>query len=169
MKILTTSTEQTVLRKLMREYRPQRVLEIGTGYGSSAVLIDKVLPVKSILVTLDDAPKDRDFLDSTTKVKLLEKKSPQAIAEASEIAGGLFDFVFIDGDHTYESVSSDIRGVLDYTTPDAYLLFHDAFNENVKRAIDEVAGDFEDYGLLTKDVSEADGQQWGGLRLLQKK
>jgi len=98
------------------------------------------------------------------------------LAKAYEVAGGKFDFVLIDGDHAYAGVQRDAHGVWPIAADGAYILFHDSFNPDVARAIDdftlEHSRELIDFGSLTREFTimlDAEGRavQWAGLRLLQ--
>jgi cephalosporin hydroxylase len=106
----------------------------------------------------------------------VEGHSPGVLPEVVRQAGGRFDLVLVDGDHTYEGVLADASGLLPCVEPGGYVLFHDGFHPDVARAIDEFVashpGEVLDLGLLTREVtSQVDGAgnrvEWGGLRLVR--
>ena len=98
--------------------------------------------------------------------------SPDGVAELRALAGAGFDLAFIDGDHSFDGVARDIRGLLDYLADTAYLLFHDAYYAEVRAAIDtcitENPRQLQDCGLICRtSVWEPDrSARWGGLRLV---
>ena len=52
----------------------------------------------------------------------------------------MFDIIFVDGDHAYESVKSDVEMCYRLLKPGGVMAMHDYFNiEDTKRAIDEFA------------------------------
>lgn len=67
-------------------------------------------------------------MDSLTAAKLFPEK--------------YFDFVFIDADHKYESVTADIKAWLPLVSVGGYLTGHDydAKHPGVKKAVDEIFG-----------------------------
>ncbi len=87
--------------------------------------------------------------------ELVRGYSPDIIPQALETAGGPFDFVFIDGDHSSKGVTRDARGVFDSLADGAHILFHDAFRPNIRRAIDEFVADrrgqLVDWGMVTRE------------------
>jgi hypothetical protein len=110
------------------------------------------------------------------RVTLLQGYSPGILPEAYKLAGGPFDFVLIDGDHTYEGVMRDAAGVLPFVANGAYLLFHDSFFSEVARALSEFAHrhreQIVDFGSVTREFtvqseSQTEPIRWGGLRLMQ--
>lgn len=50
------------------------------------------------------------------------------------------DFVFIDGDHSYEGVKKDISAWLPKIKKDGYIIGHDIHFDGVKRAVTELLG-----------------------------
>jgi hypothetical protein len=101
--------------------------------------------------------------------------SPDALPAAESAAGGRFDFVLIDGDHTRDGVLRDATGVMRHVADGAYILCHDGFNAGVACGLrDFVAaqrGRVLDCGLLTREVTflaeGAEQVRWGGLHLLR--
>ena len=102
--------------------------------------------------------------------------SPAALPEAMNAAGGPFDLVLIDGDHTRAGVLRDADGVLPFVASGASLLFHDCHNPDVRNGIDDFArrhaNRLADAGPLTREITlhqNPDGSTtpWGGLRLIE--
>lgn len=93
-------------------------------------------------------------------------RSPEAISFAKE--RGPFDFVFIDGDHTYQAVRTDFETYRPFVQKDGVLVLHDIFR---RTAIDEVWKlwhEIKESGYKTVELrSEPDQQDLGiGLVLL---
>ena len=64
-----------------------------------------------------------------------------SVAAAGKVKDGYLDFVFIDGDHSYEGVARDIAAWLPKVKPGGWLMGHDYGNKpdgGVKRAVDEL-------------------------------
>lgn len=79
------------------------------------------------------------------RYKIITEKSPDC---AANITNGLFDFVFIDADHTYEGVKADIDAWWPKVAPNGVLAGHDYGGRldqkgkfGVSRAVDEFAAD----------------------------
>src|SRR5262249_36283977 len=66
---------------------------------------------------------------------LLRGRSPHDLDQARALAGGPFEFVFVDGDHSAAGVLADLRGLVAVTEPGAIALLHDAYFGEIERAI----------------------------------
>src|SRR5690349_21516122 len=95
-----TFEERLFLYALVRGTAPRRVLEIGTSQGGSALIFASAMESNGsgTVVGIDPMPRV-EIPDERFKGRfhLVTGESPGAVAEASELAGGLFDLVLIDG------------------------------------------------------------------------
>ena len=174
-----TRAERLLLYTLSFALRPERYLEIGTLHGGSALLIAAAMDAlesQGRLVCVDPQPKiaPEHWQRLAHRTTLLTGYSPDILPQAREAAGGLFDLILIDGDHTYAGAQRDACGVLPFAANGAYILFHDSFSTEVGRAIDEFVTEYAhevvDFGSLTRDYTvmpELGPAQWGGLRMVQ--
>ncbi len=92
-----------VLKQVIREHKPKRVLEIGTLIGYSAILIAKELPPEAELVSIeiheDEAKIARlniQTAEVSPKVQVLTGDAKKVLPKLS----GTFDMVFIDAEKT---------------------------------------------------------------------
>jgi predicted O-methyltransferase YrrM len=176
-----TRAERLLLFTLIFSLRPARYLEIGTLHGGSALIVSAAMKASGNagrLTCIDPrpqiAPEHWQRLEPHTT--LLEGFSPNILPQAREAAGGSFDFVLIDGDHSYAGVLRDANSVLPFVADGAYLLFHDSFYSDIVRAMRDFAAQHRDqivdFGALTREVTlearpDAAPVRWGGLRLMQ--
>jgi predicted O-methyltransferase YrrM len=176
-----TRAERLLLFALIFGIRPKHYLEIGTFKGGSALIAAAAMEASNNpgrLICIDPEPQISiehwERLKQRTRV--LQGFSPDILPRASEVIGGLFDFVFIDGDHSYEGVMRDATGVLPFVEKGAYLLFHDSFFPDVAEAICDFvlqhSSHIIDFGNLTREVTvqrdnHSNPVYWGGLRMLQ--
>ena len=115
---------------------------------------------KGKLVGLDPVPQIPEEVWDKIKhrTSLVIGHSPVALEEAYLRAGGLFDFVFLDGDHERSPVAADLDGLVPFMRPGAYVLAHDAHFVHVEQGISDVvnrpASPCIDCGLISK---------WGGI------
>ncbi len=173
--------ERLLLFTLVFTTRPKRYLEIGTFQGGSAALVCAAMDAAAIdgtITCVDPEPRIAPELWSAIehRTSKLVGFSPQILHQAQQVAGGNFDFILIDGDHTYEGALRDAEGVLSVATPNAFLLFHDSLFPDVKRAIDDFVlahpSHVADFGLFTREYStqsldNGTEVRWGGLRMLK--
>ena len=166
--------ERVMLYSLVFSLGPQRVLEIGTAKGGSAQIISAALDdlgMKGELVTIDP---DTDQLTvdwsalahNSTRVR---GKFPKDLSEIPGLPGALFDFVFVDGDHSYRGVRRDLEHLIELVCPDTHILLHDAFNSDVAKGIREAVAsrDYVDCGSVGRVKNDSLGaEHFGGLRLL---
>lgn len=175
--VLMQRSERLLLYGLVVGLRPARNLEIGTHKGGSAMIIVTALDDvgAGTLVCIDPASvvDPAHWQRIAHRATLLEGSSPEVLEPALATAGGHFDFVLIDGDHTYPGVLRDIEGVLPVLADEAYVLFHDAHFRDVRGAIDQALllhrRELVDCGLLSveQNVEIENAVVWGGLRLLR--
>ena len=165
--------ERHMLFSLVFALKPQRVLEIGTFRGGSAQIIVAALDqVKNgVLICVDPTPEiTTDWRTIAHRATLLQKPSPQALAEACDLAGGEFDFCFIDGWHVYTQVLADTLGVLAHMAAGGHILFHDAYQPHVREAIDDLTANLpflSDCGIISRSRNDAPGGPFAGLRLIR--
>jgi predicted O-methyltransferase YrrM len=176
-----TAAERVMLYAMVFSLRPERCLEIGTYLGGSALIIGAAMDDLGAgrLFCVDPNPQvaPDHWKQIEHRAAMIAKPSPQALFEAMRLAGGKFDFAFIDGDHETPGVIQDIEAALEVLTPDAYVLLHDAHYRGVADAIDrmivEHADRLLDCGMVSVEQTETgtfeDGRHviWGGLRLLR--
>lgn len=115
------------LLKIFREIAPTKILEIGTHYGGT--LFHWVTEMKDgIAVSIDDHHLNRHLYDSWSQKVTVHSfhgnsHSKSAILFAEQFKP--YDFIFIDGDHTYSGVKQDWENYKDFIAPEGIIVFHD--------------------------------------------
>lgn len=178
-------SEAQLIFALIYGLAPKRLVEIGRARGGSTYVIASALRSlnRGRLVSVDPNCLTDHRISPTLKTRLAEwvdfidGYSPYVLPEAETLAGGKFDFAFIDGDHSFIACERDITGVLPHLLPGAYLLLHDAHFGAVQEAISAALGKLHvvDRGSLITDRNETlshilykdEPSYYGGLRLLQ--
>jgi predicted O-methyltransferase YrrM len=176
-----TRAERLLLFTLAFTLRPQRYLEIGTLHGGSALIVCSAMNAGQTdgkIVCLDPRPQiaPETWAQLQQRATVVTGLSPQALPQTREAAGGNFDLILIDGDHTRAGVLRDANAVLSVASPGCHILFHDCFNPDVKSGIDEFARKHAhrlvDSGPMTREITSEtlpNGERvaWGGLRMIE--
>lgn len=130
------------LTELVEQQHPKTVVEIGTAHGGTLFLWCRLADPKATIVSID-LPGGihgggypywkkniyRRFARPTQKLHLLRGDS-HSLAMLAELkkhlpGDGKIDFLFIDGDHTYQGVKSDFEMYSSLVRPGGVIAFHD--------------------------------------------
>lgn len=117
------------LLDVVAETRPYRILEIGVHRGYSAEVWRKAFSIAEV-VGIEFDTRFLDYTDFT----LIEGHSDSPRVRERVYAFGQFDFVFIDGDHTYEGVRSDFEMYAPLVRPGGIVGLHDTRRHGEKWA-----------------------------------
>lgn len=172
--------ERVLLYALVFALAPERCLEIGVRWGGGSRIIHAALSDlgRGVLVCVDPAPElEFNWGQIADRATLIIGRSPDELPDAMARAGGHFDFVFVDGDHSEASCRADLLGALSVTEPGANILLHDAYHPPVARAIDGVIAEtrrFADLGMVARTLNDGvhveTGRRipYGGVRWLRR-
>ncbi len=113
------------VRDILNKYKPKKILEIGTFNGIMTAFLAS-FPFVEKVITLDITDYKTGY-NLWKKMRVFEKISFRLIKNNKEKAGIIkeekyFDFVFIDGEHSYKGIKLDYELVKDKTK---LILFHD--------------------------------------------
>lgn len=169
-----SSTERFLLFTLVRSLSPAVVVEIGTFRGGSASIIAAALRSAQFghAWCIDPHPKLAiQWSDISDRATLIQESSPDAFATISKLIPAPIDFVFIDGDHSYDAVVRDTLALISHLADNAWLLYHDAASHAVADAIDhclENIPQLRDAGMLSRyfNADSWPGELFAGMRLL---
>ena len=147
----TTGNELFKLYELSKRLNEEGiVVEIGSYIGASSLMIGLGLKNKCKLYCIDTWQNDamtegnwdtfKEFMNNTkllkNKIKPIKATSNDAVTEITEAV----DFIFIDGDHSYEGVKTDFDLWFPKLKKGGLIVFHDwEWAEGVKRVINEDA------------------------------
>lgn len=126
---------------LVRELRPRRVLEIGTASGGTLYVWTRLAGDEATLISLD-LPSDgtdegaeramlerwRRFARGVQRLHFLRMDSHSHAARQEVLRlleGESLDFLFIDGDHSWEGVRRDVADYTPLVRPGGLVAFHD--------------------------------------------
>ena len=152
----------------------QNILEIGSGAGGTLYIWRNLASGEVVSIDIDHAGQ-RVFNDERypAPVQLITASS-QDMSTFAQIKDKVFDFIFIDGDHSYEGVKKDYMLYQGLCKPGGYIAFHD-INDNwymqqnncqVKKFWDELRGEKFEINYHTNWVPNAD-YTLGGIGVIR--
>ncbi|MDP3836951.1 MAG: class I SAM-dependent methyltransferase [bacterium] len=170
----------------VRERAPRIVLEIGTATGGTLFMLAKAAAPDAKIISIDlpfgrygagylkyRIPLMQAFASSNQTLELLrlDSHSQETINELKEIIGDeKIDFLFIDGDHSYEGVKSDFENYYPLVKPGGLIAFHDIVTNDLdpsfgtQRFWQEIKGRFEH----KEYIKENRGNSGCGIGLIKK-
>ncbi len=177
--------EMRQLVGLVERLRARRVLEIGTAYGGSLYLWTRAARPDARIVSIDLPPWELDdrgeahkvaalagLARGTQRIYLLRASShdPRTIKQLADIlTTDRLDFLFIDGDHSYDGVKRDVLEYSPLVRPGGLVALHDihphskGWGGDVPRLWQEIKGGHEAIELVA-DRGQ-DGYGIGVLRV----
>jgi len=92
-----------ILAEVVRKHKPRKILEVGSLYGYSAILIAKNSPAKAEITTVEKNPEHARITEQNVERAKLEGQIKVLRGDAMEILSklpGPFDLVFLDAEKT---------------------------------------------------------------------
>jgi predicted O-methyltransferase YrrM len=119
---------------LLRDKKQLKGVEIGVMYGTHAKNIMKKLDM-AFLFGIDPNPK----CEGKQNWYIIEEESQNYEMVDEFFSYGELDFVYIDGDHSYEAVKKDIQMMYYRVKHGGLVAGHDFNHQGVSRAVTEFA------------------------------
>jgi predicted O-methyltransferase YrrM len=116
-----------LLFRLVNYFQPKNILELGTSLGLSAFYMHKAAP-KAKLTTVEGCADTHKFA-----VSLLKETGTFLVNDSFDnflsksIEQQKFDFIYIDGNHTYEATINYFKILLDHIDNDSVMIFDDIY------------------------------------------
>jgi cephalosporin hydroxylase len=170
------------LAKFVYELQPKVVVEIGTKFGGTFMIWNEIAPGIKISVDLVEgihggvSRLDTDvrnarfkelYNDSCIFIEGDSHDSATYDLLVKALDGKTIDFLFIDGDHTYEGVKEDYETYSSLVSENGYIGFHDINDTQRHRDRDVYVGKLwnELIGKKTEFNVNAD---WAGIGVIKK-
>ena len=183
--IIITQVRSEILAfgRLLEQFAPKRSLEIGTNYGGTLLMLCTVSPPEAQIISLDlpngrfgggyprrKIPLFRKFAKDGQKLHLVraDSHSDETKRHVQRILNDEpLDYLFLDGDHTYEGVKRDFQMYAPLVRSGGMIAFHDIVPHKTQRdcQVDrfwkEISGQYE-----SREIIEDREQGWAGLGVL---
>jgi predicted O-methyltransferase YrrM len=158
----TPIDELAYLAFITKTIQPQKVFEIGTFRGRTALNFALNSPDECVVFTLDLPPKSKELQQADvypTDSEIIQLAAPGEDFKGKDVSHkiiqfygnsvtfdfspyyGEIDLVFVDGAHHYQAVKSDTENALKMLKPNGYIVWHDFAN----------FGDYNDVTLAIRD------------------
>jgi predicted O-methyltransferase YrrM len=141
----TTYAERACLAKYARGKK--NLVEIGVMYGANTALLRAVMDPRGSVTGIDPHPNGRLGVSFERLIALRElARCPRGTAQllrklSSEAAAGWespIDFLFIDGDHSWEGIDRDWRDWSGRVVPGGIVALHDSRSVRSRPDLDSV-------------------------------
>jgi hypothetical protein len=128
---MTTVEDNWCLYRLVQLARPRRSLEIGIMRGSSSITIGRALMdanVNCVQIAVDIDAAAAEAAASHFRTYGIRSRYEPVVADSREWIGSSDDrwqFVFLDGDHRYETVALEFAEAYNRTDAGGWIILHD--------------------------------------------
>lgn len=175
--------EITQILKFLATLRPMVICEIGTAGGGTLFLFSRVLHPNATIISLDlprgpfgggypkwKTPLYNSFAYAKQKIYFVRGNSHDnsAIERVEDIlAGRRLDFLFIDGDHTYEGVKADFTNYSKFVRSGGIIAFHDIVPHppETKCEVDKFWNEIK-YSYNHLEIVNDCTQNWAGIGII---
>lgn len=147
------------LLKILRKKKIGAMLEIGYGEGGTLLLFMKAAAAHAVIASVGISIKhNKEYIvkrSSEREVLFLEINShtPAALEQISKFFPDGIDFLFIDGDHSYDGVKQDFQNYSPLVKKGGIIAFHDIIEDYERR-----------YGIVTFSCSGGVPKFWKEIR-----
>ena len=126
-----TVEEVQCLKRLIKENMGKSpvIINIGAGIGVSTLAMLEERP-EALIFSIDIEPRESE-MENAQKAGLNTTRIIRILGRSQDVGRHWpyrVDFIWVDGDHTYEGVREDIRVWAGYIGPGGVIAFHDYFD-----------------------------------------
>lgn len=121
-----------LLYQICLHYQPQRLLELGTNLGFSALYLAAGMPNSAHLTTIEGDPTLAQF--AREHIRLFSNKNTtvlngefDTVLDDLLINKPIYDFLFLDGKHTYTATLHYFERLLPYLAPQSIIILDDIY------------------------------------------
>jgi predicted O-methyltransferase YrrM len=183
---MQVKSEIISLLRYVKGIKPKIVMEIGTARGGTLFLFSRVVPEDAVIISVDlyggeygggypwwKIPLYRSFAMRKQIIHLIREDShdENTLQKVKILLGDKqVDFLFIDGDHTYEGVKRDFELYSQIVKEGGAIAFHDIVYTTpdvkceVYKCWDEIKEKYEHSEFI-----EDRKQNWAGIGIIRKK
>jgi hypothetical protein len=125
----TPLSDVVMLLKVILCTKPQRLMEVGSFRGHTALYMAQHTPIEAKIVTIDCYPEHGEaYRDSPYATKIERRVGAVSTDILKHDPLNSYDVIFLDADHSYQAVQHDSELLLPLLAPHGYLLWHDYAN-----------------------------------------
>jgi len=177
-------TEISQILEILKKEKPKYVMEIGTGNGGNLLLFSRTASDDAKIISLDlrgggfgggyafwRIPLYKSFALRNQKIHLVNGDShkKETLEKIKKILNGKkLDFLFIDGDHTYEGAKKDFEMYKEIVKEKGTIALHDIAKSKVKQSnVDKLWKEIKQKYNGIEFIEDKD-QGWGGIGVIKK-
>lgn len=171
------------LLRILKDFKPKYILEIGTARGGTLFLFTRIAVEDALIISVDlpggpfgggypllKGLTYKFFAKNRQKIVLIRGDSHklETLQKVKDVLnGGKLDLLFIDGDHSYEGVKKDFEMYSSLVRRGGIIAFHDIVEHppetgcEVSRFWNEIKSSYEHVEIV-KDWN----QKWAGIGVL---
>jgi cephalosporin hydroxylase len=179
LRFLQVRSEIASLGNIVKELKPKTVLEIGTRKGGTLFLFSRLADAEATVVSVDlpggefgggypewkiELYQSFRLPQQTMHLVRADSHAPETHERVQSIFGrNPIDFVFLDGDHTYEGVKKDFEFYSKLVRKGGVIAFHDIANHPPESScrVDKFWNEIKKED--SKELIEDREQQWAGI------
>jgi cephalosporin hydroxylase len=181
---LQVRNELVELVKDVDKEKPRYILEIGTALGGTLFLFCRMASENAVIISIDlplgmggggysqaRKPLYESFTSQQQHMYLIRGDShKREIVEKVKalLDGKEIDFLFIDGDHTYEGVKQDFEMYSPFVKKNGIIALHDIIESKYKGCeVSKFWNEIQDR-YEHRTIVEDYAQKWAGIGLIKK-